>query len=121
MLTDASDDDDPFAFVEPSFVNDEERAWFRAVMRPQIDALRDTLDALKDAIKGRDELISDLVRAGRRALGASFDEPAYRALVASAPIETIRRMCDDFRQLGDGLRTIPLKPPAAVADGPILN
>lgn len=121
MLTDASYDDDPFAFVEPSFVNEEERAWFRAVMRPQLDDIARQTAALRDATKGRDELISDLVRAGRRALGASFDEPAYRALVASAPIATIRRMRDDFRALGDGLRTIPTKPPAAVADGPILN
>lgn len=45
----------------------------------------------------RDDLVSEALAEGVRAQGAAFREEAFRSLLATAPIATIREMRDDWR------------------------
>ncbi len=44
----------------------------------------------------RDELINQAVAEGVRALGETFPEETYRAMLANAPLEHIRQVRDTF-------------------------
>lgn len=52
-----------------------------------------------DGQRYRADLIDRAIAEGIRALGATFDENAYRALLAEAPIAIIQRMHDDWSGL----------------------
>ena len=50
----------------------------------------------------RADLIADALAQGVRALGQTFAEETYRTVLAGAPIETIKRLRDDWQTVGDG-------------------
>lgn len=49
----------------------------------------------------RADLVKDTLAEGARAYGAAFAEATYSALLESAPLETVKRMRDDWKAIGD--------------------
>jgi hypothetical protein len=71
----------------------------------QIKALAAEVDTLRaqaaDGAAYRKDLIAAAMAEGVRALGDKFTPETYRAVLEVAPIVTIKRMRDDWKQLGD--------------------
>jgi len=62
----------------------------------------DTLRALADEGRQyRADLVETAISEGKRAMGASFAEATYRALLTSASIETVKTMAADWKAAGD--------------------
>lgn len=49
----------------------------------------------------RADLVESAVTEGKRALGEAFAEETYRGLLEAAPVETVKRMRDDWKAVGD--------------------
>lgn len=49
----------------------------------------------------RADLVENAITEGKRARGDAFDEPTYRSLLEAAPLETVKRMHDDWKADGD--------------------
>jgi hypothetical protein len=49
----------------------------------------------------RADLVKDALAEGVRAYGAGFAEETYRGLLESAPLETVKRMAEDWKAIGD--------------------
>lgn len=49
----------------------------------------------------RADLVETAVTEGKRAMGEAFAEATYRGLLEAAPVETVKRMRDDWKALGD--------------------
>lgn len=49
----------------------------------------------------REDLIGQALAEGVRALGSGFSEETYRGILAAAPLDTIKRMRDDWKAVGD--------------------
>lgn len=49
----------------------------------------------------RADLVTNALTEGKRAMGAAFAEETYRGLLEAAPLETVKRMHDDWKAIGD--------------------
>lgn len=49
----------------------------------------------------RADLVEAAVLEGKRAMGEPFAEETYRGLLTSVPVETVKRMRDDWKSIGD--------------------
>lgn len=54
-----------------------------------------------DGRQYRSDLVAEALAEGVRAQGQDFDKPTYEAMLANAPIATIKRMRDDWKKIGD--------------------
>lgn len=70
-------------------------------LRPLSEELERLRPLADDGRRYRDDLVADAIRDGKRAFGQEFAEETYKALLERAPIETIRRMRDDWAAMGD--------------------
>lgn len=78
-----------------------------------------------DGTAYRTDLVASALAEGARALGASFSEETYRAILVAAPLDTVKRMAADWKTIGDarfpggrqtdGGETPPPSAPAAPA------
>lgn len=55
----------------------------------------------RDGETYRTDLVAEAIAEGVRALGNDFQAETYRGLLATAAIETVKRMRDDWRAIGD--------------------
>lgn len=90
----------------------------------KINELRPLAD---DGRAYRQSLVDEALAEGTRALGAGFDADLYRGVLATANLEQVKRMRDDWRGVGDRLfaggpvvrnsneppKTAPVQPAAA--------
>jgi len=56
-----------------------------------------------DGVAYRNDLVTDALAQGVRAQGKEFDATAYEAILRVAPIDTIKRMRDDWKRMADKL------------------
>lgn len=64
----------------------------------EVSRLRPLAD---DGRRYREDLITEALAEGVRALGEAFSRETYEAVLRAAGIDTIRRMRDDWKQIGD--------------------
>ncbi|MGN6814410.1 MAG: hypothetical protein ACTHMP_26385, partial [Thermomicrobiales bacterium] len=54
-----------------------------------------------DGRQYRTDLVTEALEEGVRALGEGFAAETYKGMLETAPLETIKRMRDDWRAVGD--------------------
>lgn len=70
-------------------------------LKPFEDELTRLRPLADEGRKYRADEVSRALTEGKRAMGAEFAEETYRGLLEVAPLETVQRMAEDWKAIGD--------------------
>lgn len=70
-------------------------------LRPLADECERLRPLADEGRQYRADLVESAITEGKRALGTAFAEETYRGLLSAAPLETVKRMRDDWKSVGD--------------------